>query len=93
MREFTATVTSKGQLTLPVEVRRRLGIEPGDKVAIALDGENGARLRRIKYDIDSVRGMFPTPSWMVGRDLDEMIEEATLAHADEVVRRMRDGLE
>lgn len=28
----TAKITSKGQITLPKEVRRRLGIGPGDEV-------------------------------------------------------------
>ena len=28
----TATVTSKGQITLPVELRRKLGIESGTKI-------------------------------------------------------------
>jgi antitoxin PrlF len=29
----SATVTSKGQITLPKEVRARLGVHPGDRVA------------------------------------------------------------
>jgi antitoxin PrlF len=28
----TATVTSKGQITIPIEIRRSLGVKPGDKV-------------------------------------------------------------
>lgn len=28
----TATITSKGQMTLPKEVRDRLGLHPGDKI-------------------------------------------------------------
>ncbi|MCH8107833.1 MAG: AbrB/MazE/SpoVT family DNA-binding domain-containing protein, partial [Chloroflexi bacterium] len=28
----TAKITSKGQITLPKEVRRRLGVGPGDQV-------------------------------------------------------------
>ena len=31
----TATVTSKGQITIPVEVRRAMGLEPGTKVFFA----------------------------------------------------------
>ena len=88
-RRFTAKVTSKGQLTLPIEVRRTPGIEPGDRVSIVVDDGAGARLHRIEHPVDSVRGLIPAPRWLAGRDLDEMIEEATLAHADEVVRRMR----
>jgi AbrB family looped-hinge helix DNA binding protein len=38
-------VTSKGQVTIPLEVRRRLGIEPGSEVDFELD-RGGARLVR-----------------------------------------------
>jgi antitoxin PrlF len=94
MREFTATVTSKGQLTLPVEVRRRLGIEPGDKVAIVVDQqEDRAELRRIHHTVESVFGLIPTPPGLVTDDFDDLIEEAMADHADEVIRRMREGLE
>ncbi len=37
-------VTSKGQVTIPLEVRRKLGIEPGSEVEF----ERGARLVRAK---------------------------------------------
>jgi antitoxin PrlF len=38
-------VTSKGQVTIPLAVRRRLGIGPGSEVEFELD-ERGARLVR-----------------------------------------------
>jgi antitoxin PrlF len=38
-------VTSKGQVTIPLAVRRRLGIKPGSEVEFELD-ERGARLVR-----------------------------------------------
>jgi len=31
----TATVTSKGQITIPLEMRTELGLKPGDKVIFA----------------------------------------------------------
>jgi len=40
-------VTSKGQVTIPKDVRRRLGITPGSDVQFELD-ERGARLVRAK---------------------------------------------
>jgi AbrB family looped-hinge helix DNA binding protein len=40
-------VTSKGQVTIPLAVRRKLGIEPGSEVEFELD-ERGARLVRTK---------------------------------------------
>ena len=36
-------VTSKGQVTIPLAVRRQLGIEPGAEVDFELD-DRGARL-------------------------------------------------
>ena len=35
-----ATISSKGQITVPAEVRRRLGLRPGDKVRIEVVGEH-----------------------------------------------------
>ena len=40
-------VTSKGQVTIPLAVRRKLGIEPGSEVDFELD-DRGARLVRVK---------------------------------------------
>lgn len=40
-------VTSKGQVTIPQEVRVRLGIKPGTEVEFKLEG-NGARLERAR---------------------------------------------
>ncbi len=42
-------VTSKGQVTIPLEVRRKLGIEAGSEVEFELD-ERGARLVRTQGD-------------------------------------------
>ncbi|MCF8050716.1 MAG: AbrB/MazE/SpoVT family DNA-binding domain-containing protein [Desulfobacterales bacterium] len=35
----SSRVSSKGQVTIPVEVRKTLGIEPGDLIAYEMDGE------------------------------------------------------
>ena len=40
----TATISSKGQLTLPKEVRERLGVDKGDEVEFILD-DRGIHLR------------------------------------------------
>lgn len=47
---FEATVTSKGQLTIPKEVRERLNIEPGEKVVFRFDEEGGVRLVNVPSD-------------------------------------------
>lgn len=43
----TAAVTSRGQITIPLEVRKRLGIKPGDQVRF-LEGVNGECILRPK---------------------------------------------
>ncbi len=36
---FESTVTSKGQVTIPVEFRRRLGLQPREKVVFEFEGD------------------------------------------------------
>ena len=38
MEQIYATVSSKGQLVIPATIREELGIEPGTRVAIRLEG-------------------------------------------------------
>jgi antitoxin PrlF len=45
MKELLATVISKGQITIPVEVRRSLGLRQGDKVVFVI-GDRQVVLRR-----------------------------------------------
>lgn len=45
--EATATLTSKSQITIPVSVRRQLGIGPGDRVELVVE-EGRALLRPLK---------------------------------------------
>jgi AbrB family looped-hinge helix DNA binding protein len=56
MRELTSRVTSKGQITLPVEIRRLLRIEPRDRVAFIVDGDQ-VRLRRTLSVASRTAGM------------------------------------
>ncbi|MGA9511152.1 MAG: AbrB/MazE/SpoVT family DNA-binding domain-containing protein [Candidatus Sulfotelmatobacter sp.] len=42
-----ATITSKGQITVPLEVRRMLGVRTGDKL-IFEDDEGGIRVRPVR---------------------------------------------
>ncbi len=57
----TATVTSKGQVTLPKKVREALRINPGDRIDFVLDAEGGAHLRPGRYDITGLKGILRRP--------------------------------
>lgn len=61
MREITSKLTSKGQLTLPVEIRRHLGVGPKDKVAFVVQADGTVQVRPATYStIESVRGIAGT---------------------------------
>ncbi len=42
-----ARITSKGQITVPHEIRRALGVRPGDKLLFEKDGA-GVRVRPVR---------------------------------------------
>jgi AbrB family looped-hinge helix DNA binding protein len=37
-------ITSKGQITIPQQVRRQLGLEPGDEVDVVVSDDGTARI-------------------------------------------------
>lgn len=45
---MATTVTSKGQVTIPKEVRDSLGIKPGTQVVIEATGNGEAVLRKVR---------------------------------------------
>lgn len=53
----TSTVTSKGQVTLPRDVRQALGLGVGDKVDF-VEGEGGFKLVPLRKDVRALKGKF-----------------------------------
>lgn len=57
MKEIVSTITSKGQVTIPAEVRRHLGIGQGDKLSFVIDEQGTIALKVPKYsDVASLAG-------------------------------------
>lgn len=52
----TATLTSKGQLTIPKAVRDSLHLHTGDRVAFFIKGESEALLKPVTKSVDEVFG-------------------------------------
>ncbi|MDO8690457.1 MAG: AbrB/MazE/SpoVT family DNA-binding domain-containing protein [Dehalococcoidia bacterium] len=50
MRQLETTLTQKGQVTIPSEIRSRLGLKPHDKVVFEVEGDT-AKLRRAESKI------------------------------------------
>jgi AbrB family looped-hinge helix DNA binding protein len=57
MREVISTITSKGQITIPVEIRRHLGVGAGDKITFVIDSSGDVHVKACQYPtIASLRG-------------------------------------
>lgn len=70
---LTSSVTTKGQVTIPAELRARLGIKPGDRVGfVETDGK--VEIRRQENRVAAAFGMLKAPK---GVSLKQM--EATIA--------------
>lgn len=52
----TATVTSKGQITIPKNVRTSLHLHAGDRVAFVVHGHSEAVLTPVTRSVDEVYG-------------------------------------
>jgi len=72
-----AKITSKGQITVPVEVRRLLGVRAGDKLLFESDS-NGVRIRPVRTQsvFEKYRGVgnpgIPSGKKAINRWLREM---------------------
>jgi len=59
--ELKATLSVKGQISLPAEVRRRLGLSQGSVVRFQLS-EDGVRLLPALVDVRSLKGRVAKPA-------------------------------
>ena len=69
-----AMVTWKGQVTIPIAIRRRLGVKDGGPVEYVVDDEGGVRLEVPRFstvdDIAGIAGKLPRPlEWKEMREI------------------------
>jgi len=57
----TATLTSKGQITIPKEVRERLGVGAGDRLEFVEEQEGVYKVVAATKDVRSLKGLVPKP--------------------------------
>lgn len=56
-----STVTQKGQITIPINIRKALAINEGDKVAFVQTGNSITITVSEKMDLMSLSGCLPKP--------------------------------
>jgi antitoxin PrlF len=82
----TATVTSKGQITIPKDVRVRLGLEAGDRVVFVVRSDQEVSLKPAKTDVRELHGMLYRKDRRP-RTLEEMDEGIVRSIAEKGARR------
>lgn len=75
-----ATLTTKGQVTIPKTIRDKLNLRAGDKLDFRLDADGDLRVAAATAPVTELKGMVPRPE-----------RPATLAEMDEAVRAGAQG--
>ena len=52
----TSTLTSKGQITIPRDVRERLRLKTGDRVDFEVSSDGSVRMKAVEADIRQLKG-------------------------------------
>ena len=73
----TATVTSKGQITIPIEVRSELGIDAGDRIEFVRSRVTGRyEVIPATLPVQALKGIVPKPKKPVSiNDMNEAIRK------------------
>ena len=86
--EAIATVTARGQVTIPAAIRRHLGLNAADQVAFVIDETGAVQVRPARVTLEDLFGSVPPIPGRETADFEDYIEEAMDAEADRIVREM-----
>lgn len=72
--QFTTTVTQKGQATIPIFIREKLGIKPNSKVSFEINDRNETVIKPVK-DFLSLRGSLTSKKPFDIEAMDKAVEK------------------
>ena len=64
----TSVLTSKGQTTIPKDVRQHLGLNAGDRIEFVLTEDNTVLLKPATRAVTDLKGFLPKPPKPVSLD-------------------------
>lgn len=82
----TSSVTSKGQVTIPIEVRRLLKLRPHDKVTFTWDGGTVSLEAERRSVVERTRGMFKSDVPPLSLEDERRLFEEAMAEEAEAYR-------
>jgi AbrB family looped-hinge helix DNA binding protein len=71
-----ATVTSKGQITLPKELRKVLGVQRGSRIRFTVPARGAVRVEPVLYDLEDLWRMADSGGQAEGRMTFEEMDAA-----------------
>ena len=77
----SARLTSKGQITIPLAVRARLGLKKGDRLDFVLEPDGRLRVEPKRVPFEKLRGLLRTPGRrrVSLREMDRAVAKAVQA--------------
>ena len=80
----TAVLTSKGQVTIPAEVRRRMGIDTGDRIEFVEVEGGGFVIKPAVDDVRSLKGLLKKPDKPISvEEMDAAIRRRAAVGSDQ----------
>lgn len=74
-----ATITSKGQITLPKPIRDRLDLKTGDRIAFSMEDDGRLVVTPVTGSVMDLAGMLPRPSVPLSQEeMDEAIAQGAV---------------
>ncbi len=58
----TSTMTSKGQTTIPKDIRKRLNLHPGDRLDFIIEEDGRVVVHPASVDASELKGMLKAPT-------------------------------
>ena len=58
---LSSTITTKGQITIPKDIRNLLKVDKGDKVEFLVDSNGAVTIWPVTSDITVLKGLVPKP--------------------------------
>ena len=75
----TATITSKRQLTIPVEIFRQLGLKQGRKVIVSVENEV-IKITSAVSLVEKLAGSVKVPGEFKGMLVEQIVKRAKMAY-------------
>jgi antitoxin PrlF len=71
-----STLTTKGQTTIPGEIRKHLKLKPGDRIEFVVEKNGRVSLVPVNIDVSSLKGILgPAPRRLSLEDMDAVIRK------------------